>query len=381
MTKACYVGVDGKARKVKKLYVGVDGKARKVKKAYVGVGGVARPFFSEEQKLEYYGTVTALSSAVRRPAATTNGTYALVGPSSTMDFMSSLNVVNVYSEYLVRTNAATLPVAGYYYSAAHVGDYALFATGVTNFNQRPTGVTAYDKSLVTRSPAGLSTGRYSISTTNVGDYALFAGGLLDLNSGYTSVVDAYNTSLVRSTPTALSNAGSKGAATHVGDYALVAGVNGSLAIDAYRASLVKSNPATLPKACDSTATTVGNYALFILSGGTYSNAICAYSATLVRSTPAELSVSRANTAATHVGNFAIFAGGYTGTTSSGWHTKYTTSTVVDTYNGSLVRATGNPLSAARFDPGATHVGNYAVFAGGSTDDAGSNLAVVDVYSV
>lgn len=42
MAKNIYVGVGGKARKIKQLYVGVGGKARKVKKVYVGVGGKAR---------------------------------------------------------------------------------------------------------------------------------------------------------------------------------------------------------------------------------------------------------------------------------------------------------------------------------------------------
>lgn len=37
-----YVGVSGKARKVKSLYIGVNDKARKVKKAYIGVNGVAK---------------------------------------------------------------------------------------------------------------------------------------------------------------------------------------------------------------------------------------------------------------------------------------------------------------------------------------------------
>lgn len=37
-----YIGVDGKARKVKGGYIGVDGKARKLKKGYIGVDGVAR---------------------------------------------------------------------------------------------------------------------------------------------------------------------------------------------------------------------------------------------------------------------------------------------------------------------------------------------------
>lgn len=37
-----YIGVDGKARKIKGGYIGVDGKARKIKKGYIGVNGVAR---------------------------------------------------------------------------------------------------------------------------------------------------------------------------------------------------------------------------------------------------------------------------------------------------------------------------------------------------
>lgn len=36
MSRATYIGVDGVARKVRKMYIGVDGVARKVKKAYIG---------------------------------------------------------------------------------------------------------------------------------------------------------------------------------------------------------------------------------------------------------------------------------------------------------------------------------------------------------
>ena len=42
-----YIGVDGKARKVKGGYIGVDGKARKIKKGYIGVEGVARLCWTE----------------------------------------------------------------------------------------------------------------------------------------------------------------------------------------------------------------------------------------------------------------------------------------------------------------------------------------------
>lgn len=46
MSKSAYVGIEGLARKVKKIFVGVDGVARKVKKGYVGLNGVAKQFFS-----------------------------------------------------------------------------------------------------------------------------------------------------------------------------------------------------------------------------------------------------------------------------------------------------------------------------------------------
>lgn len=78
MAKGIYVGVESKARKVKKFYIGVDGKARKVKKGYIGVNGVAKLFYSAETLVPFtacpfpkftddtatndYGTWTASSS-------------------------------------------------------------------------------------------------------------------------------------------------------------------------------------------------------------------------------------------------------------------------------------------------------------------------------
>lgn len=54
MAKAVYVGVDSKARKMKKAYIGIGGTARKVKKMYIGdSSGKARLCYSAEaDKLE-----------------------------------------------------------------------------------------------------------------------------------------------------------------------------------------------------------------------------------------------------------------------------------------------------------------------------------------
>lgn len=62
MAKSAYIGVNGAARKVKKLYIGVNGTARKVKKAYVGdAQGLARLFFQEMETWQRYEMVYSLA--------------------------------------------------------------------------------------------------------------------------------------------------------------------------------------------------------------------------------------------------------------------------------------------------------------------------------
>ena len=76
MAKAVYVGVNSKARKMKKAYIGIGGKARKVKKMYIGdSSGKARLCYSAE--LEKVGMATALSTARYDMRAATVGKYAL----------------------------------------------------------------------------------------------------------------------------------------------------------------------------------------------------------------------------------------------------------------------------------------------------------------
>ena len=123
------------------------------------------------------------------------------------------------------------------------------------------------------------------------------------------------------------------------------------------------------------ATHVGNYALF---GGGYNfsdhyyNVVDAYNASLEKSTPTPLSQARDALAATHVGNYALFGGGYG---ISGY------SNVVDAYNTSLEKSAPTPLSQARYNLAATHIGNYALFGGGYTDGGGGDrdTNTVDAY--
>mgnify|MGYP002622064343 CR=1 FL=1 len=119
------------------------------------------------------------------------------------------------------------------------------------------------------------------------------------------------------------------------------------------------------------ATTVGNYALFGggYIGGSYSAVVDAYNASLTRSTPTSLSTGRENLAAATVGSYALFAGGYITSTSA----------VVDAYNASLTRSIPTSLSTGRYNLAATTVGNYALFGGGL--NSSEHIDVVDAYYI
>ncbi len=79
-----------------------------------------------------------------------------------------------------------------------------------------------------------------------------------------------------------------------------------------------------------------------------------------------LSQARSDLAATSVGNYALFGGGFP------------PSSVVDAYNISLTRSTPTELSQAGDSLAAISVGNYALFGGGYADS--SYFATVDAYA-
>jgi len=114
---------------------------------------------------------------------------------------------------------------------------------------------------------------------------------------------------------------------------------------------------------------VGDYALFAGGySGSYKSAVDAYDTDLVRSTPTALSVARSRLAGASVGDYALFAGGYSGSYRD----------TVDAYNTDLVRSTPTALSVARNRFAGASVGNYALFAGGYDD---SYRNTVDAYTL
>lgn len=146
-------------------------------------------------------------------------------------------------------------------------------------------------------------------------------------------------------------------------------------VDAYTSNLVRSTATSLSWARSSlAATTVGNYAIFAggyVSGSTSSGGEDVYNSSLTRSTPiTSLGVGGKGIAATAVGNYALFANGSS----------------VGAYDNNLVKINVPNLRQQRSDLAATTVGSYALFGGGdygSTDyntvDAYETLAEIPVY--
>lgn len=77
MAKGIYVGVAGKARKVKKAYVGIADKARKIKKSIHGDRRRGAPLLDGRRGRLLYGTVTPLSKGRGELAGASVGSYIL----------------------------------------------------------------------------------------------------------------------------------------------------------------------------------------------------------------------------------------------------------------------------------------------------------------
>lgn len=158
MSKAVYVGVGGKARRVSKMYVGVGGKARRIKYGYVGVDGKARQFYS--------------AGELSKPA-----------------FSASMSANS--SEY----------------GAASVGGYALFAGGSNNpilwntgKNSVTTKVMSVNESLTVGAPTSLRSARYGLKSATTNSYACFLYGARSEGSSNhynDNTCDVYNASLTR----------------------------------------------------------------------------------------------------------------------------------------------------------------------------------------
>lgn len=224
MAKRTYIGVSGKARKIKKMYVGVSGKARKIKKAYIGVAGKARLFFSSGE-LSYYGTTTPLSSARDELAgASAGGVYAVfAGGHLGTGGWYGVETVDAYNAALTRVDAPALGTQRRRMESATTNSYAMFTGGTLDGNTANAGssLLAYNSSL-TQTKGALSEARTNIFSTGFGEYGIFAGGIK--STVYKSTTDVFDASLTRTNPgSVLMGIRDAGAATTAGEYAIFAG--------------------------------------------------------------------------------------------------------------------------------------------------------------
>lgn len=295
MAKRVYIGVGGKARKVKKIYIGVAGVARKVKKAYIGVGGVARLCFSSQPEVALHLTSTPFTDYASKP----NGYY---------DYFSVAAAGNiaVYTSYGDSTAigntlaVSTLTPAPNMYvndtGALSTGNYAVFLSGYNHDTSKYvyTGF-AYDASgtLTSLSNVPAVRGANRAATTLGGSHG-FCFGATDINGNFSSAGAHCDSSLT---------------------------IN-SVYLDARAGSLAGAS----------------NSAYAVFGGGTYSSArayVRAFNISGVSTDADTLNVARYRLAAANIGDYVIFAGGYTGSADTN---------AVDIYDASLTHSVGTGLT-------------------------------------
>ena len=375
MAKKIYLGVDSKARNVKKIYLGIDSKARKVKKGYIGVGGVARPFLSGEPS--YYGAITSLSSAKTGLAATSVADYALFGGganhSGSVDASATYyKSVDAYSSSLIKSSAPAMSYISTGLAATRAGSYALFGGG-TRYQGGSlcnSTVNVYDNSLTKLSNLSLTTGGgcQGVSATTVAGSAIFAGGMYfapGATTTTTTPMTYINSSLVRTTGNTVSGS-NLSAVTAGGKYALFFGGNRKTSnanVVAYNlvASTLKILRSNVYMAGVGVVA-VGDYA--VLAGGyggstsTSSSkalsAVYTVDSNLVVSQIADLPEARYGMTGVSLKQFGFLVGG------NGY------STDVIMYDSNLMATSPFSMGEARSGMAAASVGNYALLGGGKT---------------
>lgn len=268
-----------------------------------------------------------LSNAKSNLAATTVGNYALFAGGGQENLYYSS--VDAYSISLVHSNPTSLSNSKIRGGATAIGNYALFAGG-RSLSSVLNIVDAYDTSLVRSSSAVLSQARGDLAATSIENYALFGGGS-DFNDDYSNVIDIYNSSLTKLTSINLSQSRSELTATSINNYALFGGgyfkdtnndrVNSDI-VDAYDSSLTHTLLTSLSGARAPVATTINGYGIFAGGGITdsignitiesgISDIVDSYDESLTHTLLMNLSIPTGFLAATSVGDYALFGGGYT----------------------------------------------------------------------
>ena len=330
----------------------------------------------------YYGmTGTPLCSKAYRVAGATSQNHVLFAGGD--NGSTKLTTVSAYDADLSRSAPADLPVASTAPGGTGFLGCALFAGGMASGTSVPHNrLTVYDMELVRSNPSSVITSAYSICCTRNANYAICAGGYT--NSDRIGVVNAFDSNFSRSRATDLSVARSNDAGgACVGGYACVFGGcaenEWAANVDAYDDNLSHVMASDLPFAWDSTAASVGGYAVVFVPAETKGAFLAAYDRDLTKTVFATFSEPniQGSRAAALDGNvvFGYGAGAWDGAAHSRAYV------VNDDLTCRQIENTG---AAGRWTGAAAPVGEYALFGGGKTVanwSGGSAIDSVDVYTL
>lgn len=178
---------------------------------------------------------------------------------------------------------------------------------------------------------------------------------------------------------------SDNAATSIGSYALFGGgistaMNASYQyvstyynnVETYNTSLTKGTASALAAgAAYLSASSNSTYALFSggYNGSSYFTTATGYNSSLSKKTAN--TTGRRYSAAGHVGNYIVLGGGLNGSSAL---------STVEAYDTSLTRSTATALPSAVSSLGSGSVSSYVIFAGGQTSASGSGFDTVTAYN-
>ena len=389
MATKAYIGVNGVARKIKKMYIGINGIARKIKKAYIGVNGVARLFFTSSTLIKLANAPTLSYSATKLGAASNNSYGMFAGgttsSSSYTEYGSAYNTNLVKSSIQLKYSASepacsSGKLCGVFYGGVRNSTYssACSAFGET--------LVRTDKNLKDSNGLAHSAGAF------VDIYHLFCGGW-GLNSAGNNdeaknIVYSFNESALTysSSLTVLPEALRDMAGASTKNHAMFAGgrTTSSTAASLSRSAVYSYNSSTTRTTLSSMSLArhamvgCGNdkYAFFIggNSGGYVSN-IDIYNDSNVKITSTLSLPSTINSfSASGLNDYILIAGGKSGTTTTGLVNTY----LIDTSN--LVMSSFTSLTTKRFSHNSTVISDKILIGGGTTSSS-TRTNTVEVYGM
>ena len=295
---------------------GTTAVARKIKKAYIGVGGVARPCWSGGE-LAYYGVVSGSRYGAYDAKGTSVGNYALFGGGRVGTGWDGLikNVICV-SGSLTDTAVSSLDKVVINHAAGSIGNYALFMGGCIGSASYQKTVTAYSASLTKSAATALASARGEIGAANVGEYLLCGSGIYyDYAYEFAKDVDVYNASLTKTTTnTAIVGSSVAGQTPSYAIFTPTDRASSATTCDAFNASLTRTQKISFLHNHPSASASVGNYAIFMgHNNNRYFDAVD--DSLTAHMTPLPTSVTNVTyftgMGGASIGDYALFAGGYT----------------------------------------------------------------------